>query len=75
MSLLMDAGVKEVVIAFDRQFQEIGDEEFKKLKRNLLKLINQFKVYRKSLFIENFFTVSKLFLSFSSFFAKIQPKF
>lgn len=36
--LLLKAGVKEIVIAFDRQFQEIGDDEFQHLKRNLLKL-------------------------------------
>ena len=27
--LLMDAGAEEIIIAFDRQFQEIGDKEFK----------------------------------------------
>jgi len=38
MQMLIDAGVEEVIVAFDRQFQEIGDEEFKHLKSNLLKL-------------------------------------
>ena len=38
IQLLIDAGAEEIVIAFDRQFQEIGDEEFKHLKTNLLKL-------------------------------------
>ena len=45
MSLLMDAGIQEVVIAFDRQFQNVGDDEFKKLKRNLLKLYSKYKNY------------------------------
>mgnify|MGYP003549797751 FL=1 len=35
---LLDAGAQEIIIAFDRQFQEIGDDEFKHLKSNLLKI-------------------------------------
>lgn len=38
MQLLMDAGAQEIIIAFDRQFQAIGDAEFKHLKTNLLRL-------------------------------------
>ena len=30
MDLLLNAGAQEVIIAFDRQFREIGDKEFKK---------------------------------------------
>lgn len=35
IQLLIEAGAKEIIIAFDRQFKEIGDNEFKKLKRKL----------------------------------------
>ena len=37
MHLLLEMGVKEIIIALDRQFKELGDEEFMKLKKNLLK--------------------------------------
>lgn len=36
--LLRQAGAKEVILAFDRQFQEIGDEEFQRLKSKILHL-------------------------------------
>lgn len=36
IGLLKSLGVNEVIIAFDRQFQEIGDEEFKRLKAKLI---------------------------------------
>ncbi len=48
---LMDAGAEEIIIAFDRQFKEVGDEEFKHLKRNLLKLRNKYKNYVNISFI------------------------
>lgn len=48
---LMDAGAEEIVIAFDRQFREIGDEEFKHLKKNLLKLRTKYKNYVNISFI------------------------
>ena len=35
VQLLLDCGAKEIIVAFDRQFQSIGDEEFKHLKSNL----------------------------------------
>lgn len=35
MSILLNLGVKEIVIAFDRQFQKKNDEEFKRLVKNL----------------------------------------
>ena len=38
VQLLIEAGAKEIIVAFDRQFKEIGDEEFARLKRNLMKL-------------------------------------
>lgn len=43
MYLLLQLGVNEVIIAFDRQFQEIGDKEFKHLTKNLTKIHNKFK--------------------------------
>ena len=43
IQLLIDAGAEEIIIAFDRQFQEIGDKEFQHLKTNLLKLHNKYK--------------------------------
>ena len=38
ISLLEDLGVREIVVAFDRQFQEIGDDEFKRLKKKLINI-------------------------------------
>ena len=43
VQLLLDAGAEEIVIGFDRQFQRIGDEEYIKLKRNLLKTRDKYK--------------------------------
>ena len=40
---LIDAGAEEIIIAFDRQFQELGDEEFKHLKANLIRLRDKYK--------------------------------
>lgn len=42
MELLRTAGAKEVVIAFDKQFQDIGDEEWKKLKDKYYKIHEKF---------------------------------
>ena len=52
IQLLMNSGAEEIIIAFDRQFKEIGDEEFHRLKTNLLKLRNKYK---------NFVTISFMF--------------
>ncbi len=41
--LLQKAGAKEIIIAFDRQFQEIGDNEYKHLTKNLLTLSKKHK--------------------------------
>ena len=41
--MLLDAGAKEVIIAFDRQFQEIGDPEFKRLVKKLTALDQKYK--------------------------------
>lgn len=43
IQLLKDAGAKEIIIAFDRQFQEIGDKEFKHLTRNLTRINDKYK--------------------------------
>ena len=51
IQLLVEAGAEEIIIAFDRQFQEIGDNEFKKLKANLLKLHERYKNFVKISFI------------------------
>lgn len=45
VQMLLDAGVEEIVVGLDRQFQQIGDEEFKKLKTKLIKLNNKYKNY------------------------------
>ena len=43
VQLLMKSGVKEICIAFDRQFQEIGDKEFQKLTKTLTQLNKKYK--------------------------------
>ena len=43
VQLLLDAGAKEIIVAFDRQFEDIGDKEFKHLTKNLTKLNNKYK--------------------------------
>lgn len=43
VKMLLDAGAKEIVIAFDRQFQEIGDAEFKRLVKKLEGLDKKYK--------------------------------
>lgn len=43
IQMLLEAGAKEIIVAFDRQFQEIGDKEFKHLTTNLTKLHNKYK--------------------------------
>ena len=43
IQLLEEAGAQEIIIAFDRQFQELGDKEFKHLTKNLTKLNDKYK--------------------------------
>ena len=43
VQLLLEAGAKEIIVAFDRQFQEIGDAEFKHLTRNLTRINDKYK--------------------------------
>ncbi len=45
IQLLLDCDVQEITIAFDRQFKEIGDEEFKHLTNNLTKINDRYKNY------------------------------
>jgi hypothetical protein len=51
IQLLQETGAKEIVVAFDRQFQEIGDKEFQHLKKNLISLNNKYKNYVNISFI------------------------
>ena len=51
IQLLLDIGVEEIIIAFDRQFQSIGDSEFLHLKKNLSKLKEKYKNYVNISFI------------------------
>lgn len=51
IQLLLDIGVEEIIIAFDRQFQRIGDSEFLHLKKNLAKLKEKYKNYVNISFI------------------------
>lgn len=43
MQILRDCGCQEVIIALDRQFEKIGDEEFMHLKNNIIKMGNKYK--------------------------------
>ena len=45
IQLLLDYNVKEITSAFDRQFQKIGDDEFKHLTNNLTKINERYKNY------------------------------
>ena len=38
IKLLKSLGVREIIVALDRQFKEIGDDEFKRLKTKLIYL-------------------------------------
>ena len=49
--LLIDAGAKEIVIAFDKQFQEKNDDEFKKLIKNLQQIHKKYGHYVKISFM------------------------
>ena len=42
IKLLQSLGVEEIIIAFDRQFKEVNDEEYKHLKKNLIKINNKY---------------------------------
>ena len=51
IQLLLDCGVKELIIAFDRQFQEINDDEFQKLTANLTRINDRYKNYLNISFV------------------------
>ena len=40
--LLMELGVEEIIVGFDKQFQEKGDKEFKKLIKNLTTIFKKY---------------------------------
>ena len=42
VQLLLDLGVEEIVVAFDKQFQEIGDKEWEKLTKNLYNIHDKY---------------------------------
>jgi hypothetical protein len=52
VQLLIDSGAEEIIVAFDRQFQEIGDKEHQHLVANFKKLHAKYK---------NFVTLSFMF--------------
>lgn len=47
VGLLLDLGVKEIIIGFDRQFQEINDDEFKRLTKKLITISKKYGQYVK----------------------------
>lgn len=51
MQLLIDCGAEEIIVAFDRQFKDIGDEEFKHLTKNLMKIRDKYKNYATISFV------------------------
>lgn len=51
MDLLIDAGAKEIIIAFDKQFQKKGDDEFKHLVKNLKAIHQKYNNYVSISFI------------------------
>ena len=42
INLLLSVGAKEIIIALDRQFKEIGDREYERLTKNLLNIYKKF---------------------------------
>ena len=42
INLLLENGAKEIVLAFDRDFEDIGDERFKRLKRKVSNLSKKY---------------------------------
>ena len=45
VELLLKLGVEEIIIAFDKQFKEIGDAEWKRLTKNLYALHRKYGAY------------------------------
>ena len=51
IDLLIECGAKEIIIAFDRQFEKLGDDNFKKLTKKLMSIHNKYKNYVNISFI------------------------
>lgn len=51
IQLLVECGAEEIIVAFDRQFQEIGDKEFKHLVKGFRSIHSKYKNYVKISFI------------------------
>lgn len=51
VKLLMDCGAQEIIIAFDRQFKAISDNEFLRLKKHLLSIYKKYNSLVKITFI------------------------
>ena len=51
INFLLEAGAQEIIIGFDRQFQNIGDDEFKQLVNKLKKLHERYQNYVNLSFI------------------------
>lgn len=47
VKLLLDLGVEEIIIGFDKQFQEFNDDEHKKLVKNLKNIHKKYGAYVK----------------------------
>ena len=45
VQLLISLGVEEIIIAFDKQFKEIGDDEFKRWTKKLIDIHNKYSKY------------------------------
>ena len=63
VKLLLSLGVKEIIIAFDKQFQEIGDKEWEKWVTKLKTLYNKYGNYVN---ISYMFDKDNIFLSWLS---------
>lgn len=45
VDLLIEQGAKEIIVAFDKQYQTIGDEEFKKLTKHLKQIHKKYSKF------------------------------
>ena len=51
IELLLSLGVQEIIISFDRQYQEFGDKDWKKWEQKLLKIYKKYNPYVQISFI------------------------
>ena len=58
IQLLIDAGAKEIIIAFDRQFKNVGDDEYKHLTSNLKKIHKKYNTIVTITFIFDKFKIT-----------------